>query len=117
MDMFEPFCKSKEVENYSEVARNRSDMVLIVEADYVLSTISGYLDRKIYYPDINRFTVCCSFNDEMMRCLEEVLEDKPTHIASGYDILLVLSYELNDHRSDISTLPLAKFTNTNKTSR
>jgi len=113
MDLFQPFCKSKEVVEFIQ-RKHMEDMLIVGSRDYVSASISGYLDKKIYYPDINRFGSFMVWNDEMRIVGFQELLEKISRLTAqvNTDILLVVSYELNNRRPDISISPLAKFTNT-----
>lgn len=110
-DLFVPYSASLATAKY--IQREQIDkMFMVGSRDATISPLSGYLNRKIYYPESQGLGSFVLFNGERREVdhsfvLEEVsslVKQNPT------DILLILNNELQTSKTDLRISPLAKFT-------
>jgi len=111
MDLYNPFCLSKKIAEF--IQTQQLDNIPIVGTEYVATALSGYLDRKIYYPNLNKFGSFVVWNKENAKRIDsQELLEKISKLTTqlNSDILLASADELKLARPDISILPVAKFT-------
>ncbi len=110
VDLYEPFSVSKRAARFIQT-RHMDNMLIAGTNDYAASTLSGYLDKKIYYPNVDRFGSFIIWNKENKKIDSKELLEKTSKLITQLDkdILLVSSYKLNSSRPDISIFPLANF--------
>jgi hypothetical protein len=87
-------------------------MFIVGSEDYAVLPLSGYLNKKFYYPERKALGSFVLFNSQRQTVdVGAVLEQVSQLIQQNKrNILLVLNYELNTSRADLNVSPLAKFT-------
>ncbi|MGK7927795.1 MAG: hypothetical protein AB4290_21590 [Spirulina sp.] len=107
-----PYSASRETVNY--IKNNAlENLFLVGSQDTVMTPISGYLNRQIYYPEskeIGSFVLYSTRRIDVEP--EEVLRQTKQLLQSGKEkILLILNYELDLLPEDLQIEAIAKFTN------
>ncbi|WP_204103540.1 MULTISPECIES: hypothetical protein [Spirulina sp. CCY15215] len=107
-----PYSASRETANY---IKNKAleDMFIVGSQDTVMTPISGYLNRQIYYPesqDMGSFVLYNSHRDDVDR-KETLAQTQQLFNEKREEILLILNYELDLFPEELSIEEIAKFTN------
>jgi len=95
MDLYNPFCLSKKIAEF--IQTQQLDNIPIVGTEYVATALSGYLDRKIYYPNLNKFGSFVVWNKENAKRIDsQELLEKISKLTTqlNSDILLASADEL-----------------------
>jgi hypothetical protein len=109
-DLTVPYSASRETAQF--IKTHQLDSLLIVGSeDFAISPLCGYLDRKIYYPEIRQLGSFVLFNRkraiaddrEVLAQVSELVKEKNTKI------LLILNHELDGSRDDLLITTVAKF--------
>ncbi|NEP11711.1 MAG: hypothetical protein F6K14_16155 [Symploca sp. SIO2C1] len=110
-DFFVPYSASRETANFIQ-SQQLEQKFIVGSRDVAVSPIAGYLNRKIYYPESKSIWGFVRFNTQRQDVTStEVLEQISQLIQQNQtEILLILNYELDSSRDDLSISPLAKFT-------
>ena len=66
IDLYEPFSMSKKSASFIQI-RHMDNMLFAGTNDYAASALSGYLNKKIYYPNVNRFGSFIIWNKEKQK--------------------------------------------------
>ncbi len=109
MDLAYPFSMSRDTSRFIE--SHQLDNLLIVGTSYrEVATLSGYLDKKIFYPERNGFGSFWTTREKELESEDELFEIiEKLRPKSETDILLVLTEELKSNRQKISSCQLEKF--------
>ncbi|WP_346293346.1 hypothetical protein [Sphaerothrix gracilis] len=109
MDLVHPFSMSQATASYIKT-HNLANLVTIGTRDKEVTAIAGYLDKEIYYPEIERFS---SFwgrrrrelldNQRLFQAIEKLASSDETQI------LLILTNELDSSPADIKVEKVAHF--------
>lgn len=109
MDLAYPFSMSRDASRFIE-SRKLDDLTIVGTEYREVATLSGYLDKKIYYPERESFGSFWTTRernigseDELFEIVDELL------IQSKTDILLVLTQKLQSNSQDINICPLQEF--------
>jgi hypothetical protein len=114
-DMIIPFSSSKETSVYikKQYKDNLNDIFIVGSRDYTMSPISGYINRKIYYPEIQKISSFVLFttqrkevdHGEILSQLSQMIkkESKP--------ILLILNKPLETNNIELKIDPVKEFKN------
>ncbi|MBP0016274.1 MAG: hypothetical protein J7647_01805 [Cyanobacteria bacterium SBLK] len=106
-----PYSASRETANY--IKNNALDDLFIVGSqDSVMTPISGYLNRQIYYPESKEMGSFVLYNSRRIDVdREEVLSQVKKLLNEGQSqILLILNYELDGFPEDLQIEAIAEFT-------
>lgn len=110
LDLLHPFSASREASNFIK-EQHRDNMLIVGSRDSTVSPLSGYLNRKIYYPESDRFGSFIVWKKgkhvDSRKLLEKVRE---LVMQSNMDILLVLNYRLRARHSALSISELSAHT-------
>lgn len=111
-DLFIPYSASRETANYIQ-SHHLEKMFIVGSEDFAISPICAYLNRKIYYPESQKFGSFVLFNSQrQLTNVDEILEQVSTiSHEKNQNILLILNYELKTSRDDLKLSFLKKFTN------
>lgn len=95
LDWVYPFTAGKAAANYIK-DQGLDDHVIIGDEDYVLTTLSGYLEKPVYHLSILRPATYVTWNKERLRTVEprEVVETANALEMQGHNVLVALNYEL-----------------------
>ena len=110
-DLLTPYSASRATAKFIK-QHNLESMRIVGSEDFAISPISGYLNRKIYYPESQQLASYVLFNEqrkyvndtEIMRQISELIKEKPE------DVLLILNHPLDTTRDDLRFSFLDKFT-------
>jgi hypothetical protein len=112
-DMIIPFSSSKETSVYikEQYKDNLNDISIVGSRDYTMSPISGYINRKIYYPEIQKISSFVLFttqrqevdHGEILSQLSQIIkkQSKP--------ILLILNSPLKINHPELKISPIKEF--------
>ncbi|AFZ24351.1 hypothetical protein Cylst_2112 [Cylindrospermum stagnale PCC 7417] len=111
-DLIIPFSSSRETVNYIQTSRLDNEFI-VASRDANMAAISGYMNRKFYYPErqeIGSFTIFkkgrqAVDQDEILRQLSSLLENQ----VDRNRILLILNDELKFSRNDLKIMPIKNF--------
>ena len=106
VDWFSPFSASKETAKFIKNSK-MDNMLMLGDMDFPASAVAGYLNRRIYYTQSNRFGSFIIWNNERGdHSAQEILKKaQELSLQRKEDILLIMNYKL-----DISSAlnPIAK---------
>jgi hypothetical protein len=110
-DLTLPYSASRETAKFI-AANHLENMFIVGSEDYAVSPISAYLNRKIYYPEINRLGSFVLFTSQREVLDSDTVLEKAKQISQQKQsqILLILNQEILPSPSNSNLLPLAKFT-------
>ncbi|AFY78133.1 hypothetical protein Ple7327_2879 [Pleurocapsa sp. PCC 7327] len=111
-ELFIPYSASRKTANYIQ-SHHLEKMFIIGSEDFAISPICAYLNRKIYYPESQKFGSFVLFNSQRQSTnIDKILEQVSTiSQEKEQDILLILNYEIQNSRNDLKLSLLKKFTN------
>ena len=106
-----PYSASREAARYIQ-NQQLEQMFIVGSRDANISPISGYLNRKIYYPERQGMGSFVLFNSERKDVDSVTVLEQVSQIVKQKqsNILLILNYELKTARQDLNLVLLAKFT-------
>ncbi len=110
-DLLVPYSASRATARY--IQREQMEKMFIVGSrDATISPLSGYLNKKIYYPESKGLGSFVLFNSQRREVDQAVvLEQVSSLIQQNHsNILLILNNELQASKADLKVSPLAKFT-------
>jgi hypothetical protein len=110
-DLLIPYSASREAARYIQ-SQHLEQMFIVGSRDANISPLSGYLNRKIYYPERQGMGSFVLFNSQrkdvdsvaVLEQVSQIIKQKQTNI------LLILNYELKTAKTDLNLWLLAKFT-------
>ena len=112
-DMIIPFSSSKEASAYikEKYKYQLNDMFIVGSRDYTMSPISGYINRKIYYPEIQKISSFVLFTTQrkevdQMEILSQVSQISKKQLKP---ILLILNKPLEINHPDLKIDPIKEF--------
>ncbi|MCK5595383.1 hypothetical protein KAI19_04320, partial [bacterium] len=96
VDWFYPFSASREVAKFIK-DKQMNDMLMLGDMDFSASAVAGYLNRRIYYTQSNRFGSFTIWNNKRGdHSAQEILKKaQELSLQRKEDILLVMNYELD----------------------
>jgi hypothetical protein len=112
-DMIVPFSASREIASYlkTEYKNKLNDLFIVGSRDYTMSPISGYINRKIYYPEIKNLGSFVLFttqrqeveHTEILNQLKEIIK------TNSKNILLILNKPLEINYPDLKIVRINEF--------
>ncbi len=95
-DWFYPFSAGKETAKFIK-DKQMDNMLMLGDMDFPASVIAGYLNRKIYYTQSNRFGSFILWNNNRgdHSALEIIKKAQELTAKGKEDILLIMNYELD----------------------
>lgn len=107
-DLTGNFSSAKEAAQFIK-SHNYNDALIIGSADYAVSSISGYLDKKIFYPERGDFGTYIIWNTKRKWNipLGAVFESTEKFLTKDKDILLILNYYVDPIRMERYRLELS----------
>lgn len=98
LDWAYPFTAGKAAAGFIK-SQDLDSHVIIGDEDYVLTTLSGYLERPVYHLSISRSATYVTWNRERLRTVEprEIMETANALQAQGRNVLVALNYELEPY--------------------
>ncbi|NJL00968.1 MAG: hypothetical protein HC910_10550 [Spirulinaceae cyanobacterium SM2_1_0] len=84
---------------------------IVGSQDMAMATLAGYLDREIYYPEIQALGSFVLFTgDRQPLPMQSIFEQLQDLLHAQESILLILNYELRAEHRELAIAPLAAFT-------
>ncbi len=111
-DIIIPLSASRETARF--IHQQHLDQILLVGSkDYAVSPIGGYLNRKIYYPEIKDMGSFVLFNQKRQEVNAIAVLEQVNFLLkqNNPQILLILNYELDMANPDLNIAAIANFTN------
>jgi hypothetical protein len=112
-DMIIPFSSSKETSVYikKQYKDNLNDIFIVGSRDYTMSPISGYINRKIYYPEIQKISSFVLFTTQRQKVDHgEILSQLSQIIKKQSNpILLILNKPLETSSTELKIDPIKEF--------
>ena len=110
MDFVYPFSSIRPTADYIKAA-GLQEMLVVASDERFVSPITGYLDKRFYYPDSERFGTHIVYNTGTRgRSATEILERARQFLQQGDPaVLLVLSFKLTDRSADLNVEELKHF--------
>ncbi|HEY9637038.1 MAG TPA: hypothetical protein V6D14_26800 [Coleofasciculaceae cyanobacterium] len=110
-DLLVPYSASREAAKFIQTQKLER-MLIVGSKDYAVSPLSGYLNKKIYYPERNELGSFVLFNNKRKEVDSVAVLEQVSQLIrqNKQNILLVLNSELDTSRADLSVSPLSKFT-------
>ncbi|UKO96082.1 hypothetical protein [Nostoc sp. UHCC 0870] len=111
-DLIIPFSASRETANYIKKSELQDEFI-VASRDANMAAISGYLNRKLYYPELQRmgsFTIFKQGRNPVEQ--PEILEQINSIFKSEADtkrILLILNKQLNVTANELKIIPIKNF--------
>lgn len=111
-DLLIPYSASRATANFIQ-EKHFESMIIVGSEDFAVAPISGYLNKKIYYPENKRLGsyVLFSGHRKMINDEETLAEINKLINNSGdrKDVILILNHKLKAIRNDLKIILLAKF--------
>ena len=112
-DLSIPYSSSKMAANFIQ-QNNLDNYYIFGSEDFTIAPISGYLNKKIYYPETRKMGSYVLFNSsrkitndlEILNQIEKYFTDR----TKGEDALLILNHALSEYSVNLDTVLLKKFT-------
>ncbi len=101
MELNYTFSGSKEVANYIDQP-GLKDYVLVGSRDYAAAPVAAFLDRKIYYPESDKFGSFIVWRNRELFQRREVLTHVERLITQNNKALLILNYKLKAKKPDLN---------------
>ena len=110
-DLLVPYSASREAARFIQ-SQKLEQMLIVGSKDYAVSPLSGYLNKKIYYPERNEVGSFVLFNNKRKEVDSVAVLEQVSQLIkqNKQNILLVLNSELDTSRTGLKVSPLSKFT-------
>lgn len=90
-----PFSNGKNVAKYIEENFNKDEIVIVGYQDYAAETISGYLEKKIYYPNTKNFKKLVSWTNRLPEVSPIDIFSEAYHLATKNEkVLVIIHFEM-----------------------
>ncbi|NDJ24656.1 hypothetical protein GS682_24035 [Nostoc sp. B(2019)] len=111
-DLIIPFSASHETADYIQKSQLENEFI-VASRDANMAALSGYLNRKFYYPEVQRMGSFTIFKKgrqdveqaEILRQITSLLKSQ----ESRNKILLILNKKLNLNSNDLKIIPIKNF--------
>ncbi|MCC5636065.1 hypothetical protein LC593_09385 [Nostoc sp. CHAB 5844] len=111
-DLIIPFSASKETAHYIQQNHFENE-VIVASRDANMAALSGYLNRKFYYPELQKMGSFTLFKQgrqgvdqaEIFRQIHSLLKSQEVN----HRILLILNKKHNFNRNDLQIVPIKNF--------
>lgn len=111
-DLILPYSAGRETARYIQQSR-LDDEFIVASRDANMAPLSGYLNRKLYYPERQQMGSFTLFKQgrtdvdqsEILRQISSILENQ----NNKNKVLLILNKKLNSNRDDLKISPLKNF--------
>ncbi|MFQ4146460.1 hypothetical protein [Chlorogloeopsis sp. ULAP02] len=109
MDMAYPFSASRDAANFI-ISNQLNNNVIIGSKDYIMSPLAAHLERKIYYPEVNRFSSFVDWGRRKDVKSQRVIEEVNNFvIQTNNQILLILDSPLKTESPNLRISQLESF--------
>jgi hypothetical protein len=111
-DLITPYSASRATANFIQ-KNHLESMIIAGSEDFTIAPISGYLNKKIYYPESQKLGSYVLFNkrrkiiddEEMLTAINQLINNS----KNSKDVILILNRQLKAIRSDLEIISLAQF--------
>jgi hypothetical protein len=111
-DLLTPYSASRATANFIQ-KNNLESMLIAGSEDFTVAPISGYLNKKIYYPESQKLGSYVLFNErrkmiddeEILTTINQLINNS----ENSKDVILILNRQLKAIRSDLEIISLAQF--------
>ncbi|MEH2453404.1 hypothetical protein [Nostoc sp.] len=111
-DLIVPFSASRETSQYLQKARLDNEFI-VASRDANMAPLSGYLNRKFYYPELQKMGSFTLFKKGRQDVEETEILSQINSLLKNKDdqkkILLILNKKLNVNRNDLKIVPIKHF--------
>ncbi|QLE54938.1 hypothetical protein [Nostoc sp. TCL26-01] len=111
-DLFIPFSAGRETSHYLQKSHLENEFI-VASRDANMASLSGYLKRQFYYPEVQRMGSYTIFRKGRQRVTQaEILRQISFLLKTQEEpnkILLILNKELKFNRSDLNINPIKNF--------
>jgi len=110
-DVFLPYSASRETAQYIK-AKDWKDRFIVGSEDFTIAPISGYLQRKIYYPESQAEGSFVLFNQQRKIVNDQEILDQLQKLIhqNAKPLLLILNRKLDASPSGLTIEPIKEFT-------
>jgi hypothetical protein len=111
-DLFVPYSAGKATVNYLK-QENLDQTYLVGSEDFTMATISGYLNRKIYYPESQKMGSFVLFNQQRQVVDDQEILKQVSQLLTNQnlkELLLILNHEITTNNDQLTINFLEKFT-------
>ena len=109
-DLSIPYSSSRMTANFIQ-QNNLDDYLIFGSEDFTIAPISGYLNKKIYYPETKKMGSYVLFNNSRQPTndLEIISQIEKRILNQNENILLILNHELLEYSDNLDIVLLKKF--------
>ncbi|MEH1769786.1 hypothetical protein [Nostoc sp.] len=111
-DLVVPFSASRETAQYIQKAGLNNEFI-VASRDATMAPLSGYLNRKFYYPELQKMGSFTLFKKGRQDVEQSEILSQINFILKNQDeqkkILLILNQKLNVNRHDLKIVPIKDF--------
>ncbi|MDZ8104089.1 MAG: hypothetical protein RM338_00470 [Nostoc sp. DedQUE12a] len=111
-DLVLPFSASRETAQYLEKSGLNNEFI-VASRDANMAPLSGYLNRKFYYPELKKMGSFTLFNKARQDVEQADILNQINSLLKNQDeqkkILLILNQKLNVNRNDLNIAPIKNF--------
>ena len=109
-DLSIPYSSSRMAANFIQ-QNNLDDYLIFGSEDFTIAPISGYLNKKIYYPETKKMGSYVLFNNSRQPTndLEIISQIEKRILNQNENILLILNHELLEYSDNLDIVLLKKF--------
>ncbi|OKH30618.1 hypothetical protein FACHB389_23260 [Nostoc calcicola FACHB-389] len=111
-DLVLPFSASRETAQYIQKAGLDNEFI-VASRDANMAPLSGYLNRKFYYPELQKMGSFTLFNKGRQDVEQVQILSQINSLLKNQDeekkILLILNQKLNVNRNDLKIVPIKDF--------
>ncbi|XHU95701.1 MAG: hypothetical protein JJP05_08455 [cyanobacterium endosymbiont of Rhopalodia gibba] len=111
-DSLTPYSASRATANFIQ-KNNLESMIIVGSEDFTIAPISGYLNKKIYYPESKKLGSYVLFNEQRKIINDEEILTTINQLINNSEnkknIILILNRQLKTIRSDLEIISLAQF--------
>lgn len=111
-DLVVPFSASRETSQYIQKA-GLDNQFIVASRDANMAPLSGYLNRKFYYPELQKMGSFTLFKKGRQDVEEAEILSQINSLLKNQDdqkkILLILNKKLNVNRNDLKIVPIKDF--------
>ncbi|MEH1824698.1 MAG: hypothetical protein V7L22_04905 [Nostoc sp.] len=111
-DLVVPFSASRETAQYIQKAGLDNEFI-VASRDATMAPLSGYLNRKFYYPELQKMGSFTLFKKGRQEVEQAEILSQINFLLKNQDeqkkILLILNQKLNVNRNDLKIIPIKDF--------
>lgn len=112
-DIIVPFSASRATASYliSQYKDQLNDLFIVGSIDYTMSPISGYINRKIYYPEIQNLGSFVLFTTQRKEVDHVAVLNHISQLIKNYSkpIILILNKRIEATHTELKIVPIKEF--------